>query len=117
MIYLEVNTDNRASTVLDAFIARVSRLIAIPEHVRADKGKENVGVASWMLVNRGVGRGSFITGRSVHNQCIERMWRDVNRWNSTFRSIFHYLCTNDFFDLDDELDKFCLTFVYLPLLR
>ena len=75
VIYLEANTDNRASTVLDTFLAGVRRLNAIPEHVRADKGKleENVAVARWMLVNRGVGRRSFITGRSVHNQHIKRM--------------------------------------------
>jgi len=117
VIYLEVNTNNRASTVLNAFLTGVQRLNTIPERIRADKGRENVEVATWMLVHQGVGRGSFITGRSVHNQRIERMWRDVNRWNSTFRCIFHHLRTNDYFDIDDDVDKFCLIFVYLPLLR
>jgi hypothetical protein len=36
------------------------------ERVRSDKGGENVLVAKFMLDRRGIG--SFLTGRSVHNQ-------------------------------------------------
>jgi hypothetical protein len=37
-------------------------------------GTENVGVIDFMLAARD---NSFITGRSIHNQRIERTWRDA----------------------------------------
>ena len=117
IIYLEANTDNRASTVLKAFVDGVNSIKAVPQRVRADKGKENRDVALWMLTINGVGRGSFITGRSVHNQRIERLWRDVNRWLTTFHLVFNYLRLNSHYDPDDDVDRFSMIFVYLPILR
>jgi hypothetical protein len=117
IIYLNVNTNNRAETVLNAFLTGVQNINAIPHRVRADKGGENRDVATWMLITRGVNRGSFITGRSVHNQRIERLWRDVNRWLTTFRLIFNYLQQNNHYDPDNDVDRFSLIFIYIPLLR
>ena len=52
-------------------------MYGIPERVRSDKGLENISVEDFMISQNGTGRRSMITGPSVHNQRIERLWRDV----------------------------------------
>ena len=74
VIFLRCNTNNRATTVLQDFL-QGSEQFGLPSRVRADYGGENVDVASYMLKVRGTGRGTFLTGASVHNQRIEIMAR------------------------------------------
>ena len=46
----------------------------LPSRVRSDYGVENVDATHFMIENRGSGRGSIITGLSVHNTRIEHLW-------------------------------------------
>ena len=77
IVYLKCCTDNKASTVFQYFKQGVQEF-SLPSSVRGDQDMENVDVARYMIINRESDRGSFITGRSVHNRCIERLCAEVN---------------------------------------
>lgn len=112
--YVRRSDNNRASTVLQSFVQAV-REYGFPSRVRSDYGMENVEVARLMIQHMGTNRGSHITGSSVHNQHIERLWREVNRIVSrSYLNIFFYLESEHLLDPLDELDLYCLHRVYLP---
>ena len=117
IVYLEASTNNRASTVLRLFEDAVAQY-NLPSRVRCDFGLENIDVARLMLETRGVNRGSVLTGPSVRNQRIERLWREVNRIIvSRFLNIFLFLETNGHFDPDNEVHLLSLHIVYQPLIN
>ena len=76
IVYLRCSNNNKASTVL-AFLRESINTWGLPSRVRADDRGENIAVGDLMIQYRGEGCGSFITGPSVHNTRIERLWREV----------------------------------------
>ncbi len=112
ILYLQCLNNNRASSVLELFCQGVQRF-GLPLRVWCDHGTENTEVACYKLERRGLNRGSIITGRSVHNQRIERLWAELNRVVLYhFSNLFTFTENKGILDSTDELHKFCLR--YLP---
>lgn len=115
-VYLHCSNNNRADTVLCLFREAVS-IYGLSSRIRVDKGGENVDVAMYLLEHplRGPGRSSVIVGKSVHNQRIERMWRDVYVGITDFyHSLFRYLESVSVLDVDNEVHLFSLHTVFMP---
>uniref|UniRef100_A0A3P9HD15 Integrase catalytic domain-containing protein n=1 Tax=Oryzias latipes TaxID=8090 RepID=A0A3P9HD15_ORYLA len=114
---LEAATNNRASTAFAAF-KKATEVHGIPSRVRGDQGVENVDIARYMFTIRGTDRGSFISGKSVHNQRIERLWRDVRACvTSKYYNELHLLEMEHLLDVSSCEDLFAVHLTFLHKLQ
>lgn len=114
IVFMVCSDNNRATTMYDAFLEGVCRF-SLPSRVRCDQGGENTLVAAHMLEHRGSGRRSVIVGSSVHNQRIERLWRDMHRCvTQLFYRLFYHLEYHNLLDPLNEAHLAAVNYVFKP---
>ena len=117
IVFLKCHNDNRAGTVLKCFVQATTSYF-IPSRVRCDYGGENVEVAKFMLTTRGFDRGSVLTGSSVHNQRIERLWRDVfQSVTGAFYKLFNKMEEIQILDSLNHVHLYCLHYIFRPRIQ
>lgn len=111
--FLQCTDNNRAETILNCFLKGVDQF-GIPLRVRSDQGMENSKIADYMISTRGANCNSMITGKSTHNQRIERLWRDVYEGVLCYYyDLFHFMEDQGIMDIMNDIHIYALHHVYL----
>ena len=111
---MKCSDNNRSSTVYQYFL-QATEHYGLPSRVRSDQGQENCMVARHMLELRGENHGSMITGSSVHNQRIERLWRDMHQSViKLFYCLFYYMEEHRILDPGNNMHIYALHYIYIP---
>ena len=107
-----MQTTTEICTVLSLFEEAIQQF-HLPRRIRCDHGTENVHVARHMLHHYDVLRNPVITGLSVHNQRIERLWKDVNLYVVRyFKNLFYYFESHNLLNPVNEAHLLALHLVY-----
>ena len=110
--FLKCSNNKRASTVLESFTAAI-QMYGLPRRLRTDLDGENVDAWDYMAALHGDDESTIITGSSVHNERIERLWRDISRSVIVpFKDILVCLEEQGILDVNNEVDLFCLHVVF-----
>lgn len=113
--FLHVSPNNSES-MFTAFCDAVNEF-GLPSKVRSDQGGENILLARYMLDHRDRGPGSVITGKSTHNQRIERLWRDLFSGCVNFYHLFYWMEDIGMLNPNSEIDLYSIHFLFLPLVQ
>lgn len=114
IVFLKCSRNNTSHTMYEAFLEGIQQY-HLPSRVRTDQGGENVLVAQHMIAYRGAERRSVITGSSVHNNRIERLWRDLHQGVTLlYYRLFYYLEQFDLLDPLNDIHLYALHYVFLP---
>lgn len=112
IVFLRCSDNNRAETVMSNFMDAVEKH-GLPLKIRSDLGGENISVWRYMVEQHSTSS-AIIAGSSTHNQRIERLWRDVFRCIAVlFYDTFHKLEDDQLLDCLNDVDLFCLRYVFL----
>lgn len=117
-----MSLDKKADTILKHYLKAVDTF-GLPSRVRFDHGSEGVLVGEFQTAFQAEltgswERGSFLTGRSVHNTRIEMMWNFLSRSGmGTFRKLFDELERAGLLNVDDSGHLFVLHSVFLPRIQ
>lgn len=85
----------------------------IPSRVCADKGGEFVHIEKLMNAINGQNHNSFISGKSVHNIRIDRLWRDVfTKVIEKYCNLFIMMEERNVLDIENLIHLPCLHHVF-----